>query len=105
MAVSGWAAVLAGGAICLLVKLAGYLAPQEWLERPRVVRIAELVTVALLSALVAVQALAAGHALVLDARVPALGVAAVLLVLRAPFIVVVAAGAAVAAALRALGWG
>jgi len=100
---TSWAVVLAAGAACFALKLAGYLAPHAWLERPRVVRVAGLVTVALLAALVAVQTLASGRALTLDARVPALAVAAVLLWRRAPFVVVVAAAAVTAAALRALG--
>lgn len=99
---SAWAAVLAASAACFAIKLAGYLAPQAWLERPRVVRVAGLVTVALLAALVAVQTLGTGRALALDARVPALAVAAVLLWRRAPFVVVVAAAAITAALLRAL---
>ena len=41
-------------------------------------------------------------ALVLDARLAGLGVAAVLLALRAPFLLVLAAAAATAALLRAL---
>jgi branched chain amino acid efflux pump len=99
--VSTWIAVLAACAACFLVKLAGYLAPHSWLERPRVVRLAALVTVALLAGLDAVQTLATGRSLVLDARVPALGVAALLLWRRAPFVVVVAAAAVTAALLRA----
>ena len=100
---TSWAVVLGAAGACLAVKLAGYLAPDAWLERPRVVRVAGLVTVALLAALVAVQTLASGRALALDARVPALGVAAVLLWRRAPFVVVVAAAALTAAVLRAFG--
>lgn len=99
---AGWAAVLAAAAVCYLVKLAGWFAPHDWLERPRVTRIAALVTVALLCALFAIQAVADGRHLVLDARVPAIGVAAVLLWRRAPFVVVVVAAAVVAAGLRAL---
>ena len=60
-------------------------------------------TVALLAALVGVQTLTSGHTLVVDARLPALVVAAAALALRAPFIVVVLAAALTAAALRALG--
>jgi hypothetical protein len=100
--VSAWAAVLAACAACFALKLAGYLAPHAWLERPRVVRVAGLVTVALLAALVAVQALADGRRLTADARVPALAVAAVLLWRRAPFVLVVAAAAVTAAVLRVL---
>jgi uncharacterized membrane protein len=100
--VTGWWAVLAACAVCYAVKLSGYLVPQRWLEHPRVLRVAGLVTVALLSALVAVQTVGAGRGLAVDARVPALAVAAVLLWRRAPFIVVVAAAAVVAALLRQL---
>jgi hypothetical protein len=100
--VSTWPAVLAACAACFALKLAGYLAPHSWLERPRVVRVAGLVTVALLAALVAVQTLATGRVLHPDARIPALAVAAVLLWRRAPFVVVVAAAAVTAAVLRAL---
>jgi branched chain amino acid efflux pump len=100
-----WATVLAASAVCFLLKLAGYLAPHEWLDRPRVARIAAMVTVSLLSALVAVQTFGRGQGLTVDARVPALAAATVALLLRAPFIVVVAVAALVAAAIRAAGWG
>lgn len=101
---TGWAAVLAACAGCYVVKLAGHLVPHEWLERPRVARVAAYVTVALLAALLAVQTVVAGDRLTVDARVPAVAVAAVLLWRRAPFAVVVVAGAVVAAGLRAAGW-
>jgi hypothetical protein len=55
----------------------------------------------LLAALILVQTLGAGQQLVLDARTPALSVAAVLVWRRAPFLVVLAA-AATAALLRVL---
>jgi hypothetical protein len=58
--------------------------------------------VALLGGLVVVQALAQGRALVLDARAVGLAVAAVAVLLRAPFLVVVVAAAAAAALVRAL---
>ena len=45
-------------------------------------------------------AFADGHSLHLDARAPALAVAGVLVVRRAPFLVVICAAAATAAALR-----
>jgi len=60
--------------------------------------------VALLAALVAVQTFATGQSLVVDARVPGLAVAIVALLLRAPFLVVVAVAAVSAALLRAAGW-
>ena len=93
-----WAAIVVGGVGCYLLKLAGLSVPERVLERPAVRRVAGLIPVALLSALVAVQVFARGHDLVLDARALGLGVAVVLLLLRAPFLVVVF-GAALAAAL------
>jgi hypothetical protein len=99
-----WNAVLLASIICVALKTLGYLVPPKWLEAPRPSRIADLLTVALLSALVAVQTLGAGQAIVVDARVPALFAAAGLLLMRAPFLVVVAAAALVAALLRAWGW-
>jgi hypothetical protein len=101
---TGWVAVLTAGVLCLALKVAGYRVPDRLLASERAKRIAGLVTVALLAALVAVQTLGAGQAVTLDARVVALGVAAVALALRAPFIVVVVLAAAVAAGLRAMGW-
>jgi len=62
----------------------------------------DLVAVRLLAALILVQTLGAGRQLVPDARTPALSVAAVLVWRRAPFLVVVLAAAATAAALRAV---
>lgn len=96
-----WVAILGAGVGCYLLKLAGLSVPSRVLDRPLVERIADLVPVALLSALVAVQVFAQGHELVLDARLAGLGVAVVLLLLRAPFLVVVF-GAALAAALLRL---
>lgn len=65
-------------------------------------RVLELVALPVLAALIVVQTLGDGHRLVLDARAPALAVAAVLVWRRAPFLVVVLAAAATAALLRLL---
>lgn len=99
-----WTAVLLASVICVGIKAVGYLIPARWLEAPRPARIADLLTVALLAALVAVQTLGSGQAVELDARVPAVLVAAGLLAMRAPFLVVVLAAAVVAALLRLWGW-
>ncbi|WNB84897.1 AzlD domain-containing protein [Cellulomonas sp. ATA003] len=101
--VATWLAVLAASAVCFGIKLVGHLVPEHWLAEPRVARTASLVTVALLAALVAVQTVTTGQAVSLDARLPALVVAAVALALRAPFVVVVILAAGTAAGLRALG--
>lgn len=85
-------------------KFFGYLVPERVLEKPVVARIASLLTVALLSALLATQTFTVGSAIVFDGRVIAVVVAAFLLMLRAPFLVVVVAAAAVAAFLQAVGF-
>ena len=100
---SVWSAILLAALICLALKAVGYLVPPKVLEAPRPARISELLTVELLGARVAVQTHGAGQAIVVDARVPALLVAAGLLWLRQSFLVVVAAAAVVAAVLRLLG--
>ena len=95
-----WTAVLAGCLGCFLLKLVGWSVPSRWLERPTVQRAAVLLPVPLLAALVVVQTFAGDRALVLDARAAGLAVGAVLVVLRAPFLVVVLAAAGTAALLR-----
>lgn len=97
-----WAAIVGAGIGCYLLKLAGLSVPASVLERPVVRRVADLMPVALLAALVAVQVAADGTRLVLDARLAGLGAAVVLLLLRAPFLVVVVGAAATAAVLRLL---
>src|SRR5690606_41827990 len=84
--------------------LMGHLRHANWVAAPRVDSTAALVTVAQLAALVATQTFASGKGLTVDARLPALVVAAVALVLRAPFLLVVVLGAGTAALVRALGW-
>lgn len=100
-----WIAVIAASVLSFAQKWVGYQAPPDLLERPRIARITTMLPIALLGALVATQAATSGTEIVLDARLAALGVAVVLLALRAPFLVVVIGAALVAAGLRALGWG
>lgn len=85
-------------------KFFGYLVPERTLERPAVARIASLLTVALLSALLATQAMTAQSEIVFDGRLVAVALAALLLKFRAPFLVVVIAAAVVAALLQAVGF-
>jgi branched-subunit amino acid transport protein len=103
---SMWTAVLGACACAYGLKLLGYFVPGRWLSGDRTSRVTSALPVALLAALVSVQAFGtpAGH-LVVDARAAAVAVAVVALVLRAPFIVVVAIAASVAAALRWAGIG
>ena len=95
-----WTAVLLTAAGCYLLKLLGLSVPAAVLEHPVVERVADLLPVALLAALVAVQVLADGPSLSPDARLVGLAVAVVALLLRAPFIVVVGLAALAAALVR-----
>ena len=99
-----WVAVLATAAGCYALKLAGLTVPRRLLNNARMRRFAELVPIALLAALTAVQAATSGQSLVLDpARLAGLAAAVLALLLRAPFLLVIVAAAGTAAALRALG--
>jgi hypothetical protein len=100
--VTVWHIILLASAATLALKLAGYFVPAGFLERERPARIADLLTVALLAALIAVQTFATGQSLEIDARLPAVIVAAALFALRVPFVIVVFAAAGVAAGIRAL---
>jgi branched chain amino acid efflux pump len=98
-----WTALLALGAVSYALKAVGPVLAGGRQPGPRAHRTLDLVAVPLLAALILVQTLGDGRQLVFDARVPALAVAAVLVVRRAPFLVVVLAAAAPAALLRAIG--
>ena len=92
-----WAAVLVASASCYALKLAGLSLPQSWLQNQRVQRTVPMIPIALLAALVGTQTFSVGQHLVLDVRAAALVVAIVAVVLRAPFLVVVAVASATAA--------
>jgi hypothetical protein len=100
---STWIAIGATALGCYAVKLAGLLVPTGALEKPLVRRLAALLPVALLAALTAQQTFSHGQTLLLDARAAGIGAAAVALVLRAPFLLVVAAAVVVTAGVRAMG--
>ncbi|AIC47446.1 AzlD domain-containing protein [Rhodoluna lacicola] len=95
-----WLGILIASAAVYSWKLLGFLVPSSVLNNPKISRIANLLTVALLAALLGVQGLTGSGEIQFDARIPALGLAAVLLYLRAPFVVMVAASAALAALIR-----
>jgi uncharacterized membrane protein len=100
---STWTVVLVASAGCYLLKLLGWSVPPRFLESPRVRHAALLLPVALLAALTTVQAFSTGRALDLDARAVGFAVAAIAVLLRAPFLVVVVLAAATAALVRLLG--
>lgn len=98
-----WWWLLAACAIAFATKLAGYLVPDSLLDRPWVTTVSAGMTVGLLTSLVVVNTFVTGTSVVLDARVAALGAAAVALWLRAPYLVVVVVGAVAAALTRLVG--
>src|SRR5262249_16725712 len=98
-----WAALLALCGVSYGLKAVGPVLAGGRELGPSARRILDLVAVPLLAALILVQTLGDGQRLIVDARVPALAVAGVLVWRRAPFLVVVLAAAGAAALLRALG--
>jgi uncharacterized membrane protein len=95
-----WPSVLLGSLGCYLLKLAGMLVPRRVLEDPRVLRLSALAPIALLAALIAMQAFSSGRHLALDARAAGLCAAAVLVAARAPFLLVVGGAVATSALLH-----
>ena len=97
-----WAALLALAAGGYALKALGPLALGDREPSPRIGRVLALLAVPLLAALIVVQTLSTGDDIALDARIPALGAAALCVWRGAPFLVTVVVAAAVAAGLRAL---
>jgi uncharacterized membrane protein len=96
-----WVLVIATVAGCYLLKLAGYFVPSRVLDHPQVRQLIEMVPVALLSALVVVEAVASGRHLDWNAaRLAGLAVGAVAVWRRAPFLVVIVLAALTAGLLR-----
>ena len=95
-----WAALLALAVGAYVLKALGPVVVGNRQLPSDVTQALELLSVPLVAALVAVRTLDGGGKLVLDARVPALAVAAVLVWRNAPFPVVLIAAAATAALLR-----
>lgn len=95
-----WTAVLLGSLGCYALKLTGLSLPEHVLDNPRVRRIATLLPIALLSALIAIGTFTEDQHFVLDARVVGVGAAAIAVWRRAPFLVVVALAATTAALVR-----
>jgi hypothetical protein len=85
---------------CFALKYAGLSVPERVLQHPLTVRATDLLPAGLLGALIAVQVFARDGAVEIDARLLALGVAAVLLALRVPFLPMVFTAALVAALVR-----
>jgi branched-subunit amino acid transport protein len=96
-----WLAVIIAAVGCYLLKLAGVSLPESILNHPKVQRVAQLLPIAMLSALVAVELFDGGGAYSADWRTLA-GVAAgvIALLLRRGFLVVFLIAISVTALLR-----
>jgi branched chain amino acid efflux pump len=92
-AVASWTVLGATSALCFAIKVLGYFIPENWLAHPRLQRINALIPIALLSALVMAEGLVTKTHVVIDHRLAGLLAAAVLLMARAPFPVVVVGAA------------
>jgi Branched-chain amino acid transport protein (AzlD) len=97
-----WVAVVVSSLGCAVLKQLGYVVPSRWMSSSRVRVFVDVLPVGLLSALIAVSSFASGSRLVLDSRAAGLLAAGVLVLLRAPFLVVVVVACAVAAGVHAL---
>ena len=96
-----WVLVLATTAGCYAFKLLGYVVPARVLDHALVRRGVELLPVALLAALVVVEAVAAGSRYDFDvARLTGFAVGAFAVWRRAPFLVIVLVAAVTAALVR-----
>jgi uncharacterized membrane protein len=95
-----WLAIAVGCVGCFALKLVGYSLPRRVIEQPVVKHVAELLPVALLTALIATQTFTTGHHLQLDARAAGLVAAAIAVRFKAPFLVVVAVACVVTALVR-----
>jgi len=95
-----WLAIVVASVGCYVVKLVGVSLPKSVVGNRRVMHIAELLPVALLTALIATQTFTSGSHLTIDARAAGLLAAIVAVRLRAPFLVIVAVACAAAALVR-----
>jgi len=95
--------ILAACLTAYAIKICGYFVPRKVLDSPTMSHVAATLTIALLASLVTVNAFTSGQELVIDARIGALAAAVIALVFKAPYLVVVIAGALAAVLLRATG--
>ena len=95
-----WLSIIVASLLVYSWKILGFMVPSSVLNHPVISRIASLLTAALLAAIFGVQGFTGGGEIQFDARIPAVGLAAILLWLRVPYVVMVAAAAALAAAIR-----
>jgi branched chain amino acid efflux pump len=97
-----WIAVVVVGAGTMALKAVGPVGVAHRKLPPRVERVLDFVAPAILAALVITETFASGRSLVVDARLAGAGAAVACVLLRAPFWVIVLAGALATAGVRAL---
>lgn len=97
-----WLAVWLCAVGLLLQKVAGAFVPPRWVAGEQVRGVLDLLPVALLAALTLTQVTSGPDGPVLDLRLVGLGAAAVALLLRAPFLLVVVLAAGSTALARLL---
>ena len=97
-----WTAILGLAAAAYALKALGPLVVGRRALPADLTQVLELIAVPVLAGLILVQTFDGGRRLVIDARAPALCVAALLVWRRAPFLVVVLGAAATAALVRAV---
>jgi hypothetical protein len=97
---AAWLVVLVVGLATMAIKAAGPVLLGGRELPPRALAVVRLLAPALLAALVVTQTVAAGEALVLDARLVGVGVALVALLFRAPLLLVVILAAVATALFR-----
>ena len=97
-----WWPVIVASLGCYVLKLAGTLIPQQWVERPLVRDALLLLPVALIVGLVVMNTVDGGRAITIDARLIGLGTALLAILARAPFLVVVLVAGATTALVRLL---
>lgn len=98
-----WPSILLASLGCYAEKLAGFLLPQRVLDARLIHHVAALLPIALLAAIVSVQAITTGHAITFDARLPGMAVAVALMSRRTNFLVMVVCASATTAAVRHFG--
>ena len=94
-----WVATIATSLIAFALKYTGHSIPERWLADPKIQRINTLIPIALLSALVSVQTFTDKNSVSIDHRLAGVSVAAITLILKAPFPIVVLSAAFTSAAI------
>jgi branched-subunit amino acid transport protein len=97
-----WAAVAALAVASFALKALGPVLVGRRDIRPRVTAALDLLPIPMLTAITLTSTVASGHHLEVDARLPGLAVAALLVWRRAPFVAVIVAAAATTALIRAV---